>query len=237
MAHGDTRNTNTNICTTMTALTDLLRAERVVGYRPCLAHACGGAQCALLLSQFWFWTGTPTVQGRGGWFWKSQQEITAETGLTRWETETARRKLRALGVLSEERRGIPATVHFRLDPDALCRCLRGHGAPVEKPQPSLRKSHKQECGNPTNKNVEKPQTITENTTDETQKKTQTPERSVLPAAEKKETDGPESPDRRALTAHQCQVNRQGTARLKAALLQAGVQAARRAPPGLGPGGD
>lgn len=107
------------------AVAEMLRGERVVCYRPCFARAFGGTSCALLLSQFCYWAGTPTVRGRGGdgWFWKPQREITEETGLTRRETETARRRLRDLGVLREDLRGLPATLHFRVDAEALCRRL------------------------------------------------------------------------------------------------------------------
>jgi len=83
-------------------------------YRPVFARVFGGACNALLLSQFWFWTNTPTVQNRDGdgWFWKTQVEITNETGMTRTETLTSRRKLCSLGVLMEDVRGVPATVHY-----------------------------------------------------------------------------------------------------------------------------
>ena len=109
-------------------LADVLGGNgRVVAYRPYFAHAFGGACNALLLSQFWFWTNTPTVKGRGdGWFWKSQQQITAETGLTRTETKTARRDLRQLGVLEEEVRGCPATVHYRVSKPVLFERLWAH---------------------------------------------------------------------------------------------------------------
>jgi len=120
------------------AVAGLLGEGRVVAHRPCFARAFGGAACGLLLSQFWFWSGTPTVRGRaGGWFWKSQREITEETGLSRAETETARRRLRALGVLEEERRGIPATLHFRLDTAAMQRLLWAHVQAQPAPAPPV----------------------------------------------------------------------------------------------------
>ena len=109
-------------------LADVLGGNgRVVAYRPYFAHAFGGACNALLLSQLWFWTNTPTVRGRGdGWFWKSQKDITAETGLTRTETRTARRNLCEIGVLEEQVRGCPATVHFRICKSLLFERLWAH---------------------------------------------------------------------------------------------------------------
>lgn len=191
----------------------LLETERIVGYRPCFASAFGGVACAVLLSQFWFWTGTPTVRARGGWFWKTQQEITEETGLTRKEIESSRRKLRALGVLYEERHGVPATMHYRLNTDVLRQRLQEHQA-QENPKGAvpaqfarMRRTELPRQGKPfrpmqTNKCSQIGQSTTETTTETTQEKTQTPE--VLPAAW-------EIPER------QQQVNRQGVARFKAAL--------------------
>ncbi len=109
------------------ALDALLGSGRVVALRPCFTRLFGGAACGVLLSQFWFWTGTPTVQARtSGWFWKAQREITEETGLSRAETATARRRLCAQGVLEEKLCGIPATLHFRLDMAAVLRLLWAH---------------------------------------------------------------------------------------------------------------
>ena len=54
-----------------------------------------------------------------GWFYKTQKEIRDETGLTREEQETARRRLISAGVLEEDRRGVPAKLYFRVKADAL----------------------------------------------------------------------------------------------------------------------
>ena len=110
----------------LTAVADLLGGGEVVAYRPVFAHVFGSATPALLLSQFWFWTNTPTVKGRDGWFYKTQREITQETGLTRRETDTTRRKLVALGVLSENLRGVPATQHYHLHKERLYQLLWEH---------------------------------------------------------------------------------------------------------------
>ena len=55
--------------------------------------------------------------GDDGWFSKSQDEWQRDTGLTRREQETARKRLRALELL-EERRGMNLPLTFRVD------CLR-----------------------------------------------------------------------------------------------------------------
>ncbi len=239
------------------AVAGLLGEGRVVAHRPCFARVFGGAACGILLSQFWFWSGTPTVRGRaGGWFWKSQREITEETGLTRAETETARRRLRALGVLEEERRGLPATLHFRLDAAAVQRRLWAHvqaqplpaqplpaqPAPVTRTGSPSKRTYVR--GNAASKSARFPQTLSEKTPEMISKKTPTGARPVLPAAsgtgqagtEKSGTGQVGAP----LGSSQCAVNRSGAARLKTALDAARKTAARpeenpaRAPP-LRPG--
>ena len=232
------------------AVAEMLRGERVVSYRPCFARAFGGASCALLLSQFCYWAGTPTVRGRGGdgWFWKPQREITEETGLTRRETETARRRLRDLGILREDLRGLPATLHFRVDAEAICRRLSAFLPPLPLPAPAASllvargsrasltlSANAARTGAPGLLGVKRPST-TEIPSEKTQKKTlekTPPQARVLPPVlgrkepkrpekKKPERAGPPDP---SLAAHQVGVNQSGAARFKAAL-----EAARRKRP-------
>jgi len=244
------------------AVAGLLGEGRVVAHRPCFARAFGGAACGLLLSQFWFWSGTPTVRGRsGGWFWKSQREITEETGLTRAETETARRRLRALGVLEEERRGIPATLHFRLDTAAMQRLLWAHvqaqpapappvqaqspplgAAPTPAPLPAptaqtgLPIMRTLVRGSVANKFAGIAQTTSERTSEMISKKTQTGAQPVSPAASGERKTGTAVPGTAVIGSSQCAVNRSGAARLKAALEAARKLGARpgggRSPPAM-----
>lgn len=71
------------------------------------------------LSQAVYWT----ERTSNGWFYKSRDEWEAETGLSRSEQELARKKLVAIGVLEEARKGIPCRLHFRVDTDALMAIL------------------------------------------------------------------------------------------------------------------
>ena len=196
------------------AVADLLGGGEVVAYRPVFAHVFGGATPALLLSQFWFWTNTPTVKGRDGWFYKTQREITQETGLTRRETDTTRRKLVALGVLSENLRGVPATQHYHLHKERLYQLLWEHlekqkasektdtSQFVRNRQTGLHKSAKLDCTKAPNKLARNRQTITETTPETTSKRTQTRARpGVLPSAsgeqtrmEQPKTERPKAPD-------------------------------------------
>jgi hypothetical protein len=86
--------------------------HRVVGYSPDLARAVGGATIGLFLSQLLF------LSDKGhnpeGWVYKSEAEMGRETGLTKREQQTARRKLLGLGVIAIMRGGWKNTYHFKV---------------------------------------------------------------------------------------------------------------------------
>src|SRR5688500_8888190 len=86
--------------------------NRVVAYSPDLAKVVGGATIGLFLSQLLF------LSGKGanpdGWVYKSEQEMGKETGLTKREQQTARRKLLSLGVITIMRGGWKNTYHFKV---------------------------------------------------------------------------------------------------------------------------
>jgi hypothetical protein len=86
--------------------------NRVVGYSPDLARAVGGATTGLFLSQLLF------LSDKGanidGWVYKSEAEMGRETGLTKREQQTARRKLLSLGVIAIMRGGWKNTYHFKV---------------------------------------------------------------------------------------------------------------------------
>jgi hypothetical protein len=103
-------------CTQVRQVFDLL-GRGCVAFYPRLADLTGSVTAALLLGQCLYWTRTVTRQQpqRDGWFWKTAAEWQRETGLSRREQDSARRILRALGLLEEQRRGMPARRWFRLD--------------------------------------------------------------------------------------------------------------------------
>jgi hypothetical protein len=115
---------------------DLL-PNRIVGYSPDLARAVGGATIGLFLSQFLF------LSDKGanpdGWVYKSEQEMGKETGLTRREQQTARRKLLSLGVIAIMRGGFRNTYHFKVLWEKLYQVIAGiqrpQNVPTEKPKP------------------------------------------------------------------------------------------------------
>src|SRR5919112_1213102 len=101
---------------------DLL-PNRTVGYSPDLARAVGGATIGLFLSQLLF------LSDKGanpeGWVYKSEAEMGRETGLTKREQQTARRKLLSLGVIAIMRGGWKNTYHFMVIWEKLYQVIAG----------------------------------------------------------------------------------------------------------------
>jgi hypothetical protein len=97
--------------------------NRVVGYSPDLARIVGGATTGLFLSQLLF------LSDKGhhpeGWVYKSEQEMGTETGLTKREQQTARRKLLSLGVITIMRGGWKNTYHFKVIWEKLYQVIAG----------------------------------------------------------------------------------------------------------------
>jgi hypothetical protein len=110
--------------------------NRVVGYSPDLARIVGGATTGLFLSQLLF------LSDKGnnpeGWVYKSEAEMGKETGLTKREQQTARRKLLSLGVIAIMRGGFRNTYHFKVIWEKLYQVIAGikraQTVPTEKVQ-------------------------------------------------------------------------------------------------------
>jgi hypothetical protein len=102
--------------------------NRTVGYSPDLARIVGGATIGLFLSQLLF------LSDKGanpeGWGYKSEQEMGKETGLTKREQQTARRKLLTLGVITIIRGGFRNTYHFKVIWEKLYQVIAG----IQRPQ-------------------------------------------------------------------------------------------------------
>ncbi|EBA7111604.1 conserved phage C-terminal domain-containing protein [Salmonella enterica] len=150
--------------------------DRPIAYNPAFAKlrvgkVKAGPVAAVFLSQMVYWHNRMD----GGWMYKTQADIASETALTRDEQETARKRLIQLGVLEEDRRGVPATMHYRINPERLEALLLEttqsvkKAAPqnktrlrnlqnVEAPQSGLVQSRKLDCGDAANKIAEVPQT-------------------------------------------------------------------------------
>jgi len=98
-----------------------------VSFHRCLVPITGSVTAALMLSQA-IWTTHSLDRTAGGWFTRSQEAWCEETGLSKWEQQTARRVLREAGFLEERRSGMPAKLWFRVRPDAVWRALEARAA-------------------------------------------------------------------------------------------------------------
>ncbi|HHL0960437.1 TPA: hypothetical protein ACQVH3_005237 [Serratia marcescens] len=160
----------------MSRLIQLL--DRPIAYQPAFAElrlgkVKSGPVAAVFLSQLVYWHNRMDSE----WLYKTQAEITKETKLTRDEQETARKRLITLGVIDEQRRGVPGKMHFRINVERLEALLMGEPIEnpenvepsqteegeqhnVETPQSTVVDSHNVEtphCGEAANNNVETPQ--------------------------------------------------------------------------------
>lgn len=102
--------------------------DRPIAYHRAFAKFAG-VTGAVLLSQAVYWA--KRAKGADGWFYKTQAEWEEETGLTRREQETARRRLTKAGVLEEVRRGVPARLHYRVNYDAIRAEIERHSSMAE----------------------------------------------------------------------------------------------------------
>ncbi|MCC7548152.1 MAG: hypothetical protein IT532_10335, partial [Burkholderiales bacterium] len=93
---------------------------RHIAFHRRLVDLTSSVKAALLLSQSVYWTrhGRDIAQ-TAGWFHKTSEQWEMETGLSAKEQASAREVLRGLALLEDERMGIPARLHFRLNVDEL----------------------------------------------------------------------------------------------------------------------
>ena len=100
--------------------TDLL--DRPIAFHRCFVTITGTVTAALMLSQAVYWSKRTKEDG---WFYKTQEEWTEETGLTRGEQDEARKRLKSYGYLDEKRQGMPARLHYRVNDEAITKALNG----------------------------------------------------------------------------------------------------------------
>jgi hypothetical protein len=121
---------------------DALRAllsDRPIAFHPALARLLGGINEALLFQQLAYWSDKGDDPE---WIYKSQVELEAETTLSEYQQLQARKKLKALGVIEDERRGVPARLYYRVDWEAVFRLLET-GIPAG---PSFRETQNLDSG-------------------------------------------------------------------------------------------
>jgi hypothetical protein len=141
--------------------------DRPVAYHPDFAKAIGSVQAALFLSQLLYWS---DKGNNDGWIYKTQKEFYEETGLSRYEQETARKKLKKLGILEEKYQGVPRKLYYRINMRKLAEFMFAYYSSadnnVEIQHYGVGNSSKQDCINPACKLEEIPHANTEITTDQ-----------------------------------------------------------------------
>lgn len=97
---------------------------RHIAFHRRLVDVTKSVKAALLLSQAIYWTRHGRdITANGGWFLKTIEQWEMETTLSLKEQATARAALRELRLLQEQRLGIPAKLHFRIELDGICAAL------------------------------------------------------------------------------------------------------------------
>ncbi|WEI17125.1 hypothetical protein PY247_11185 [Acinetobacter proteolyticus] len=144
---------NTDI--TLIRLIDAMNERPVAFNRHYVALGCG-ITGALMLSQMVYWSKKSNADG---WFYKTIEQWEEETGLSRYEQEGARKKLRDLGFIVEAKRGVPCKVYFKVDQKILYKALiKLASKPEEIEQNTAENADGSVCGNSTNQYAEIPQT-------------------------------------------------------------------------------
>lgn len=110
--------------------------DRPIAFQRAFVDLGIGITGALMLSQCVYWA--KRTSNTEGWFYKSQAEWERETGMTRREQETARKRLVKAGFLEECRKGVPARLFYRIDTGAL-------EAALEELSTRMAESANQEC--------------------------------------------------------------------------------------------
>lgn len=120
--------------------------DRPVAFQRSFVRLGTGVTGALLLSQLIYWSNR--TNDEDGWVYKTQEDWENETGLTRYEQEGARKKLRSLGLLLEQKKGLPAQLFYRVNVDKLNQSLTAAYKDVEIPQTGAGKTSRLAAGKP-----------------------------------------------------------------------------------------
>jgi hypothetical protein len=137
-----------------------LLSDRPIAFHPMLARLLGGINEALLFQQLAYWSDKGSDPE---WIYKTQKDIEEETTLTRTQQETARARLRKLGVIEEDKKGLPAKLYFRVNWDAVFALFDDSAKDAGNLQPRMREVSKQERGNDADRIADNPQPLTKST--------------------------------------------------------------------------
>jgi hypothetical protein len=103
--------------------------SKTVSFYAIFAKALGSVQSAVMLSQAFFWQEkarfkSECIEIKGKMFFKkTAEEWYEETGLTQEQQSTARAKLSKCGVMLSELAGLPASLHYWVDMEAVVKMV------------------------------------------------------------------------------------------------------------------
>lgn len=158
----------------------------VIPFSPALARTIGNVEATIFLCQACYWQ---SIVGDGKWFYKlrdaerdsegrivppsdpSRQSWEWETALSRARQESARKHLKALGLLEQKLRGLPAQLYFRVNLERLIELLSNQLA--ETPPTGWNEAPRQDGGNHAGQPAEAPPAKRTKTTTEPNAKTTT----------------------------------------------------------------
>jgi len=121
-----------------------------IAYQSGLSLAFKSTNAGLFLYQILYWSGKEW--DKDGWIKKSTKEFKTETGLTKYQQDTATTILKKNDIIETKVFGVPATRHVRVKFEIL-----------ENHLTSLLKTNKLEGSIPSNNSADKQQTITKTT--------------------------------------------------------------------------
>jgi hypothetical protein len=100
-------------------------AQSYVWFYPRLIPLAGGHKGALVLANMLHWTRylQQHAPERDGWLWKTHEQWSDETGLSRHEFDAAKGELIRKALLQQVKRGMPARTYSRLNLDVLAESL------------------------------------------------------------------------------------------------------------------
>lgn len=148
--------------------------DRPIAFHRVFVTITGSVLAGLMLSQAVYWH--PRGSTDDNWFYKTRDEWKAETGLSRTEQETARKKLLQVKTVDgtpiweEDLRGLPAKMYYRVNVAALFDLILVSGDAANKLAEILptgkRETNHQAGDNPADRlEVNPPPFYTETTTD------------------------------------------------------------------------
>jgi hypothetical protein len=103
--------------------------DRPIAFHRCFVTITGSITAALMLSQALYWS--KRSKDPEGWFYKTAEEWTEETGMVRSEVENARKRLKIAGFISEKRKGQPAKLFYKVNAEAIQQALQGRYRELE----------------------------------------------------------------------------------------------------------